>query len=85
VCSLGQERDGIREIAADGLDHREAPQDRESDEKPTPAGVVRVAVLTVAVRVLVTTVPMRMLLSAVAHMVVIAVMLVRVRHGNRDT
>ena len=96
--SLGQERDGVCEIAADGLDHREASEYRERKEQPTLADVTRVTMWAVAMRPVSMPVPVAspvfvirpvlvakpMLVGCMLSMVrvlVIAVMLVRVRHG----
>ena len=74
MSSFGKERDRVREVPANGLDHRKASKKQQRDEKPALTGVAPVAVRAGAVPV-----PMGVI-RAVACVVVMSVMLVRVRH-----
>lgn len=48
---FGQERDRVREVAANGLDHRKACEDQQRNENPTPANVMPMLVRAVAMSV----------------------------------
>jgi Cd(II)/Pb(II)-responsive transcriptional regulator len=61
---LGEERERVREVSANGLDYREASENQQRNEQPALAGLMSMLMRTVA-------------------MMVIAVGLVRVRHGLR--
>ena len=97
--SFGKERNGVREVTADALDHRKASENQQGNEKPTLTGVVPVAMRTMSMPmsmsmlvVVPTSVRMRRRCAAdrvlviavvVIAVVVIAVVVVRVRHGLR--
>lgn len=63
---LGKESNRVREVATDGLDHREACENDERNEQPTLAGIMRV--------------PVWARTGSVARVMVNAVVLVGVRH-----
>jgi hypothetical protein len=87
VRRLGEERDRVREVSANGLDYREAPENQQRNEQPALTGLMSMRVRTVAMAVPVAvtvSMPMSVLMfriCAVASVIVIAVGLVRVRHG----
>ena len=90
--SFGKERNRVREVTADALDHRKAGENQQGKEKPTLTGIVPVAMrgmpmtmpMPMPMLVVVLT-PVRMCRRcAVARVMVIAVMVVRVRHGLRN-
>jgi hypothetical protein len=76
VGGFGQQRDRVRHVTAGGLDDREAAENQQRDEEATLTDVTRVAVRPMAMPVLVSVSRVR----TVVRVVVIAVMLVRVRH-----
>jgi len=81
VRCLGEERDRVREVPANGLDHRKASENQKCNEKSTLAGIMCVVVRTMPM-----TMPMLMAmvvprLRAMAGVSVITVVLVRMRHG----
>ncbi|MHB8815222.1 MAG: hypothetical protein ACYDAE_18375 [Steroidobacteraceae bacterium] len=91
MSGFGNERDRVRKVPAGGLYRREGPQNYQRDEEPTLTGIMGMAMRTMgmravpmAMRVVVVVVVVVTQMRAVARVVVIAVMLVRMRHelGN---
>lgn len=86
---FSEQRDRVRDVSANGLDYREAPENDERNQKPTLAGIMpmpmRPATMPMPMPMPVlmpvpVPVPVRGICT-VTCVLAIAVMLVRVRHG----